>query len=91
MEDIPLCKLSASKHIGKAHSNFECALKSCEGKISRFSENQLLEHLELHHAMEWTLVLKARDEVKAGADRVLRSDLLLRDVGVHDCKICGKQ
>jgi len=46
-EHPPPHSQSTSKHIGKAHSNLECALKSCEGKISRFSETQLLEHLEI--------------------------------------------
>lgn len=81
---------STSKHIGKAHSNLECALKSCEGKISRFSETQLLEHLELHHAMEWALGLKARNTMKAFGDHTLRSEHLLHEVPVCDCKICGE-
>jgi hypothetical protein len=87
-ENIPLHQRSVSKHIGKTHSSFECALKSCKGKISRFAESQLLEHLELHHAMEWVLVLKARDMVKADGDRTLTSDHLLQDLEVRDCKIC---
>jgi hypothetical protein len=77
-----------SRHIGKAHSNFECALKSCEGTTSRFSESQFLEHMEVHHAMEWALVLKMRDIVKRLGGRTLRSKYLPQDVEVHDCKIC---
>jgi hypothetical protein len=88
MENIPLHQRSVSKHIGKTHSNFECALKSCKGKISRFAESQLLEHLELHHAMEWALVLKARDLVKADGGRILTSDHLLQVVELRDCKMC---
>jgi hypothetical protein len=87
-ENIPLHQLSISKHIGKAHSSFECALKSCKGKISRFAESQLLEHLQIHHAMEWALVLKGRDIVKADGGRTLTSDHLKQDSEVRDCKIC---
>jgi hypothetical protein len=87
-DNIPLHQRSVSRHIGKAHSNFECALTSCKGKISRFKENQLLEHLQFHHAMEWSLVLKARDMMKADGDRTLTSDYIKQDVNVRDCKIC---
>lgn len=87
-ENIPLHERSISRHIGKIHSDFECALRSCKGKISRFAESQLLEHLQLHHAMEWTLVLKARDMVKADGRRTLTSDYLLQNMEVRDCKIC---
>jgi hypothetical protein len=87
-ENIPLHQRSISKHIGKAHSSFECALKSCKGKISRFAESQLLEHLQIHHGMEWALVLNARDMVKADGGRTLTSDHLKQDSEVRDCKIC---
>lgn len=87
-ENVPFHQRSVSRHIGKAHSNFECALQSCKGKTSRFKESQLLEHLQLHHAMEWALVLKARDTMKADGDRTLTSDYLKKDLNVRDCKIC---
>jgi hypothetical protein len=87
-EDIPFYQRSISKHIGKAHSNFECALKTCHGKISRFAESQLLEHLQLHHAMEWVLALKVRDVVKANGDRTLTAQYLKQGLEVRDCKIC---
>jgi hypothetical protein len=89
-DDIPLHRKSASKHIGKAHSFFECALKSCEGKTSRFSGIQLLEHLEIHHAIEWALVLMARDAMMASGGLTLRSEHLLQDVDLRDCKVCVK-
>jgi hypothetical protein len=89
LENIPLWRQSTSKYIGKSHSNFECSLKSCKETISRFSESQLLEHLEIHHEMEWTLVLKMKDTVKAAGDGILRSAHLPQGVEVRDCQICG--
>jgi hypothetical protein len=88
LENIPFHQRSVSKHIGKAHSNFECGLKSCKDRISRFKESQLLEHLQLHHSMEWALVLKARDIMKAKGDRTLTSDYIKQGLSVRDCKIC---
>jgi hypothetical protein len=89
-DDAPLHRKSASKHIGKAHSFFECALKSCEGKTSRFSRIQFSEHLEIHHAMEWALVLKTRDAMMASGVLTLQSEHLLQDVDVRDCRVCMK-
>jgi hypothetical protein len=89
-DDISLHRKSASKHIGKAHSFFECALKSCEGKTSCFSATQLLEHLEIHHGMEWALVLKTRDSMVASGGLIIKSEHLLQDMNVRDCKVCMK-
>lgn len=85
---IPLHQRSISKHIGKAHGSFECALGNCKGKISGFAESQLLEHLQLHHAMEWPSVLKARDMIKAKCDRTLTASYLKQCSEVQDCRIC---
>jgi hypothetical protein len=87
---MPLHRKSASKHIGKAHGFFECALKSCQSQTSRFSGIQLLEHLEIHHAMEWALALKARDVMMAYESLTLRLEHLLQDANVRDCKVCMK-
>jgi len=89
-ENVPFHQRSVSRHIGKVHSNFECDLKSCKGKISGFKESQLLEHLQLHHAMEWAVVLKSRETMKANGDRTLTSDCIKQDLDVHDCKICAE-
>jgi hypothetical protein len=88
--DGPLHRKSTSKHVGKAHGFFECALKSCEGKVSRFLEAQFLEHLEIQHAMKWALVLKARDVMMASGGLTLQPQHLLQGVDVRDCRVCVK-
>jgi hypothetical protein len=88
---VPLdCLESTSKHIGKTHGRFECALKCCYGKISRFSDSALLEHLELDHAMEWALALKAQERAKAAGDDILRAEHVCGNSAVLDCASCGK-
>jgi hypothetical protein len=88
LAQISLSCTSTSKHIGKDHGSFECALKPCDDRISRFSEIRLMEHMELHHAMEWALVLRMKDTVKETEDHVLRPHHLPQGIGVRACNIC---
>lgn len=81
---------STAKHLSKRHGSLECAIRSCEGTTSRFTENQLLEHLQCHHStldrsMEWPAILDARDLAKEAKDHTLR-----RMDTVYDCSVCLK-
>ncbi|CZR58450.1 uncharacterized protein PAC_08342 [Phialocephala subalpina] len=82
---------STARHIGKVHGEYECALKSCEGTRSQFSEEGLLEHLQLGHDIRWEMVLKIRDVVKKVDGRVLRDGHLRGKYEIPDCTSCARQ
>jgi hypothetical protein len=86
----PPCNEDADKHIGKAHSVYECALRSCNGSVSQFSDCGLLEHLQVDHRLTWEQVLRTRDAVKEASDVVVRDKHVVEIAELSDCRHCGK-
>lgn len=79
-----------ARHIGKMHGEYECALKSCLGTRSQFSEEGMLEHLQLNHNIRWEMVLKIRDVIKKIDGKVLKDDHLRGRFEVSNCTSCAK-
>jgi hypothetical protein len=82
---------AADKHFGKVHGDYECALKSCKGSLSQFSDGGLLEHLQIDHRLALEQVLKTRDVVKLATDLVVRDEHMVGITGLSDCTGCGKK
>lgn len=78
---------STAKHIGKMHGEYECALRSCSGTRSQFSEESFMAHLQLHHEIKWERVLKTKDLAKR-AGRVLREEHVVGQFEFSDCTSC---
>ncbi|PVH85994.1 hypothetical protein DL98DRAFT_567863 [Cadophora sp. DSE1049] len=76
------------EHIKKSHGNFECGIGSCSsGSRSRFTESELLNHLEIAHEMQYNDIGSARNVAKLASDRTVRS----KDVhACQDCSCCRK-
>lgn len=76
------------EHIKKFHGSFECGIGSCSAESrSRFSEFDLLKHLEIAHGMQYSDIGSARNVAKLAADRTVRS----KDVPLfEDCICCQK-
>lgn len=89
LPQIDTCEDTA-KHIGKTHGDYECALKSCLGTRSQFSEEGMLEHLQLNHNILWELVLKIGDIIKKVDGRVLRDEHLTGQFEFLDCTSCTR-
>jgi hypothetical protein len=78
---------STAKHIAKLHGEFECALGSCKRFVSSFCDSGFLEHLQLHHKMDWESVLKARDMAKNVGNKTLRDEHVMC-AEIYNCNIC---
>ncbi|KAL2061742.1 hypothetical protein VTL71DRAFT_7120 [Oculimacula yallundae] len=76
------------EHIKKLHGNFECGIGSCgSGSRSRFTEFELLKHLEITHGLQYADIASARNVAKLASDRTVRS----KDVPeCDDCSCCRK-
>jgi hypothetical protein len=81
---------SISKHVGKTHGRLECGLDLCHGKISRFLDNALLDHLEFDHAMDRALSMQARDRAKVATDGILRPGHISKSTQYRGCVCCKK-
>jgi hypothetical protein len=89
-ERTPALPESTAKHVGKTHGAFECAVRSCEGSESQFSENGLAEHLQVSHNMNWELALRTRDMAKRSSDRSAREEHVGGMLNLSDCSLCAK-
>lgn len=74
--------------MGKTHGAFECAVRSCRGSESQFSEDGLAEHLQVSHNMNWEVALKTRDMVKSSSETIVREEHLLGMPDFSDCNLC---
>lgn len=77
-----------SEHMQKEHGSFECGLRNCGTRQSRFTEVQLENHLRDAHGVYSGEASRAVAAAKKVSDKTVRRENLCIDTKVRDCVVC---